>query len=195
MGLDLKNADPTALLYQTGYLTIKSYNPEQQTFMLGIPNREVKEGLFDVLVPYYVKTERGTASMVMERLVISLKHGRPQAFMESLQAYFAGIAYMLKMENENNFHNAFYILSTLLGLNAKAEVQTSDGRIDMLLESYDSIFVIELKYDGSARDALDQIKEKRYDLQFRNDARTVYRIGANFSSETRTIGDWIIEEC
>lgn len=118
LGMDLKSADPTALLYQTGYLTIKGYKPELQTFQLGVPNREVKEGLFDVLLPYYVKAERGTSSMVMEKLVVSLKHGRPQAFMESLQAYFVGIAYMLKMENENNFHNAFYILCTLLGISA-----------------------------------------------------------------------------
>lgn len=194
LGMDLKSADPTALLYQTGYLTIKDYDQELQTFHLGVPNREVREGLFDVLLPYYVKAERGTASMVMEKLVISLKHGRPQAFMESLQAYFAGIAYMLKMENENNFHNAFYILCTLLGISAKAEIQTSDGRIDMLLESINNIFVIELKYDGTARQALDQINEKRYDLQFRNDPRTVYRIGASFSSETRTIGEWLIED-
>lgn len=193
LGLDLQSADPTALLYQTGYLTIKKYDARTQMFTLGVPNREVEEGLMDVLLPYYVKVQRNTAGQVVEDLVDCVRTGRPERMMECLQSYFVGIAYMLKMENENNFQNAFYILCTLLGLNIQAEVQTSDGRIDMLLQSDDYIFVIELKYDVTAKEALNQINEKRYDLQFRNDPRTLYRIGANFSSATRTIGDWIIE--
>ena len=163
-------------------------------FTLGVPNREVKEGLMDVLLPYYVKVRRNTVGQVVEDLVDAARTGHPDKMMECLQSYFAGVSYAMKMENENNFHNAFYILTSLLAINAEAEVQTSDGRIDMLLKSADFIFIIELKYDGTARQALDQINEKRYCLQFRNDPRTVYRIGANFSSETRTIGDWIIEE-
>lgn len=193
LGLDLKSADPTALLYQTGYLTIKDYDEDDQLFTLGVPNREVKEGLFDVLLPYYLEKKKNTIGRVVQDLVKSVKTGVPEEFMECLQAYFAGVPYSMEMDNEKNFHNAFYILTSLLDIQANAEVVTSDGRIDMLLQSRKFIFVIELKYDGTAREALDQILRKRYDLQWRNDPRTLFKIGASFSSETRTVGDWLID--
>lgn len=98
------------------------------------------------------------------------------------------------MDNENNFHNAFYLLISLLGLETEAEVTTSDGRIDMIIKTDEHIYVIELKYDGSAQAAINQINERRYDLKFQSDPRRIIKIGVNFSSSTRTIEDWIIEE-
>ncbi|MDE6194462.1 MAG: PD-(D/E)XK nuclease domain-containing protein [Muribaculaceae bacterium] len=79
--------------------------------------------------------------------------------LKSLRAYFAGIPYDLRMDNENNFHNASYILVTLIGLDAKSEAHTSDGRIGLLIETPDYVYVIELKYDASAEKALRQIEE------------------------------------
>lgn len=192
-GLDLKNADPTALLYQTGYITIKDHDPEYDVFTLGIPNKEVKKGLFDVLLPYYSGKAECTVGRTIQKLVTSVRTGEPDKLMKSLQTYFAGIPYSLEMNNENNFQNAFYILTTLLGLEVGAEVQTSDGRIDMVLKSNRYIFVIELKFDGTAREALDQIKRKRYALQYADDGRKVYRIGVSFSSATRTVEEWAVE--
>ena len=193
-GLDLLNADPTALLYQAGYLTIADYNFRNDTVRLKIPNREVKEGLFNDLLQFYVKVRRGTAEGVVGELVEDIENGNPADMMKSLQAYFAGIPYDLKMDNENNFHNAFYILLTLIGIDAKAETHTSDGRIDLLIETPDYVYVIELKYDGTSEDALRQIEDKEYALQFSTDSRKVFRIGVNFSSETRRIEAWKIEE-
>ena len=97
------------------------------------------------------------------------------------------------MDNENNFHNAFYILMTLIGLDAKAEAHTSDGRIDLLIQTPEYVYVIELKYDASAEEALRQIEEKEYALQFEVDGRKVFRIGVSFSSETRRIDGWLIQ--
>lgn len=193
LGFDLKSADPTALLYQTGYLTIKDYDDEDQMFTLGVPNREVKEGLFDVLLPYYLEKKKHTIGRVVQDLVKSVKTGAPNEFMECLQAYFAGVPYSMDMDNEKNFHNAFYILATLLDLDTDAEVQTSDGRIDMLLQSRKYIFVVELKYNGTAQEALAQIDRKHYAMQWHNDPRTLFKIGASFSSETRTVSDWLIK--
>lgn len=193
-GLDLRSANPLALLYQTGYLTIKEYDPEYETYTLGIPNREVREGLLGVLLPYYVKVRRGTVSDTVYKLVKSVRTGNANEFMVCLQAYFAGIPYDLEMDNENNFHNAFYILMTTLNLNVKAEAKTSDGRMDLLLESRKYVYIIELKYDGSAREALAQINNKNYALQFKSDTRQVIKIGVNFSSKSRCINDWIIEK-
>ncbi|MDE5584856.1 MAG: ATP-binding protein, partial [Muribaculaceae bacterium] len=192
-GLDLRNVDPTALLYQTGYLTIADYNLRNDTVRLKVPNMEVKEGLFNDLLQFYVKTKRGSAEGVVSDLVEYIESGRPEDMLKSLRAYFAGIPYDLKMDNENNFHNAFYILVTLIGLEAKAEVHTSDGRIDLLIETPDYVYVIELKYDGTAEEALRQIEEKDYALQFEADGRKLFRIGVSFSSEKRRIEGWLIK--
>lgn len=194
LGFDITDPKPIALMYQTGYLTIKGFNKHLKRFRLGIPNNEVKEGFFKVLLPYYVKVKRGDITFVLNNIITSLLLGNPNKFMESLQIFFAGIPYPLQMENENNFQNAFFLLTSLLGIETDAEVMTSDGRIDMVIKTEDFIYVIELKYDGTAREALDQINEKDYALQFRSDHRKLIKIGVNFSSKTRRIESWLIEE-
>ncbi len=192
LGLDLKNLEPLALLYQTGYLTIKDYDREMGLYTLGIPNLEVKQGLFDVLLPYYVKVRSSNVSDIVIQMSSSLRRGQPDNFMKNMQTYFAGIPYQLKMDNENNFHNAFYILMTILGYNTEAEASTSDGRIDLLIKTENYIYIIELKFDGSAEQAIRQIEEKGYARPFLCDSRKVFMIGANFSSKTRSIKDWQI---
>lgn len=191
--LDLLNPDPIALLYQTGYLTIKEYLPEMQSYRLGIPNKEVKAGLFNTLLPYYVKVKSGEVNKVVTTMKLSFLSGNPEKAMKCLQSYFAGVDYAMKMDNENNFHNAFYLLIDIIGLNAKTESHTSSGRIDIEIQTDKFIYIIELKYDHSAEEALNQIKEKNYALKYQMDGRQIFLIGASFSSETRTIGDWEIK--
>ncbi len=158
------------------------------------PNDEVREGLFNDLLPIYMKGKNGWAEGVVETLKKAIRNGEPQKMMTCLDAYFAGIPYDLKMENENNFHNAFYILVTLIGIDAKAEVHTSDGRIDLRIETPKFIYIIELKYDSTPEVALTQINEKEYARKFTTDSRKLFKIGVSFSSETRRIESWLIEE-
>ena len=192
-GLDLLNADPTALLYQAGYLTIGHYDSRSNSVRLKVPNEEVRKGLFKHLLPLYLKPKGSTAKSVIDGITRSVGRGKPDDMLKSLRAYFAGIPYDLRMDNENNFHNAFYILVTLIGLDAEAEAHTSDGRIDLLIETPDYVYVIELKYDASAEEALRQIEEKEYALRFEADGRKVFKIGVSFSSETRRIEEWKIQ--
>lgn len=192
-GFDLTDPNPVALMYQTGYLTIKDYDPMTGTIRLGIPNEEVKSGLFKILIPYYAKFQSEGDSYKVKEFLKWIRQGKPERFMESMQTYFAGVSYMLKMDNENNFHNAFFLVTNLIGINSDAEVVTSDGRIDMTIKTPRFIYIIELKYDRSAREALDQINRKEYARMFRDDSRKLFKIGVNFSSETRTINDWLIE--
>lgn len=191
-GFDLLNPKPIALMYQTGYLTIKDYSMKLRRYRLGIPNDEVREGFLGMLLPVYVQVKEGTVESVLNDIITSLILGKPQDFMEALRIFFAGIPYTMRMESENNFHNAFYLLMSLIGIETDAEVTTSDGRIDMMIKTEDYIYIIELKYDGTAREALDQINERDYALQFRSDPRKLIKIGVNFSSEKRRIDDWII---
>lgn len=193
-GLDLLNPDPTALMYQTGYLTIKEYDRESGEYRLGIPNREVRSGLMRFLLPYYVSTKGLMPNRVLTTINRSLRLGDPESAMQAIRNYFAGVDYGLMMENENNFHNAFFLLIDLIGLNAKAESHTSVGRIDILVQTDKYVYIIDLKYDSTAREALQQIDEKEYCLPYKADGRKVFRIGASFSSKTRRIDDWQIAE-
>ena len=192
-GLDLLSPQPLALLYQTGYLTIKSYHPEIKRCRLGIPNNEVKDGLFKVLLPYYVKSQSyKEEKKIVSDMVMYFILGNAEAALKCLQEYFAGINFKMKMDNENNFHNAFYLLMDLIGLDTETESATSDGSIDIVIKTKAYIYVIELKYNGSAEQALKQIEEKKYSRKFQMDSRQLIEIGVNFSSETRCIEDWEI---
>ncbi|MBD5278743.1 MAG: AAA family ATPase, partial [Bacteroides sp.] len=193
-GLDLLNADPTALLYQTGYLTIGHYDMETEMVHVKVPNEEVRKGLFSGLLNVYLNPERGTVKSIVDGLMKALRKGDPEEMMRSLDAFFAGIPYDLKMDNENNFHNAFYILTTLLGIDTEAEIHTSDGRIDLLIQTTKFIYIIELKYDATPEEALRQIDEKDYTRKFSTDTRTLFKIGVSFSSKTRRIEAWKIEQ-
>ena len=193
-GLDLLSPNPRALLFQTGYLTIKSYNHRIKRIRLGIPNEEVKAGLFKELIPYYVKCKSAMGNEIISDMVMHFILGEPNEAMKCMQAYFAGVHFKMKMDNENNFHNAFFLLMDLIGLETEAESATSDGMIDITIKTEDYIYVIELKYDGSAEEALRQIEEKKYCRKFQTDKRHIIRIGVNFSSQTRCIEDWKIDQ-
>ena len=194
-GLDLMTPQPLALLYQTGYLTIKSYNSKIKRYRLGIPNEEVKKGLFNVLLPYYVKCRSDEEpKKLVGDMVMYFILGEADKAMKCMQAYFAGVHFKMKMDNENNFHNAFFLLMDLVGLETETESATSDGSIDITVKTDDYIYVIELKYDGTAEQALRQIEEKKYARKYQMDGRQIIRIGVNFSSESRCIEDWKIEK-
>lgn len=191
-GLDLRNADPTALLYQTGYLTIADYYFDYDDVRLKVPNDEVRGALFNDLVPLYVKGKTGWAESIVDNIRRTIRDGEPGKLMKELDAYFAGVPYDLKIDNENNFPNVLYILLTLIGIDAKAETHTSDGRIDLLIETSKYVYIIELKYDSTPEQALHQIEEKEYARKWATDTRKIFKIGVNFSSEKRRIESWII---
>lgn len=194
-GLDLKSSSPLAQLFQTGYLTIKDYDRETQLFTLGVPNKEVTESLFKELLPYYVKVRRGGDSeTVVRNIVNSILLGQPEKLVRNIDIFLAVIPYEMKMDNENNLHNAFYILLTLIGAKAETEVHTSDGRIDLLLKTPRFIYIIELKFDHSSDEAMEQIEEKKYFLPYSNDSRRLFKIGLNFYSKTRHLDPPIIQE-
>lgn len=191
-GMDICNPEPLSLLYQTGYLTIKDYDADFGIYRLGIPNKEVREGLSNALLPFYVDVRRQSANILVRTLTMSLQKGDAETFMHELQTFFAGISYQLRITSENNFQNAFNLLLNLIGFRSEVEKTTSDGRIDLFITTDRFYYIIELKYDCSAREALEQIEQKKYARPFESRGRTVIRIGVNFSSSTRCIEDWII---
>lgn len=194
VGLDLKSPNPIALMYQTGYLTIKDYDPDADSYTLGIPNNEVREGLFDVLIPYFIDIQTFTTDATIREFVKEVKNGKPESFMKRLESYFSSIPFKLRIRNEHDVRNAIYIFMSLVGLKVKAELETSDGAIDITITTPGYIYIIELKYNKSAQAAIDQIEKKEYALPFATDTRKVYLIGANFNPRKRRFDDIIVKE-
>ncbi len=193
IGIEPDSPNPLALLYQTGYLTIKDFNRRSKIFTLGLPNTEVKEGLIDNLLPYYSSIQVHETPIVVEDMLTDLESGNADGFMKCVQSLFAGYSYEMRLENENNFHNVIFMLLLLIGINAQTEHKTSDGRIDLLITTDKYRYVIELKVDSTPEEALRQINDKEYPLQFDTDKRTLIKIGANFSTETRRLTGWLIQ--
>ena len=189
------NDNPLPVIFQSGYLTIKSYDKEFNTFTLCYPNREVKEGFIRFLLPYYTQNKRHN-TFDLRRFVQDLRGGRVEEFMTRLQSLFADTPYLLVHggDRERHYHNVIYLLTRLMGFYVKAEYQTAAGRIDMVLETSDYVYVMEFKLDVSAEEALQQINDKGYALPFLSSGKKVFKIGVNFSAETKSIDRWVIEE-
>lgn len=191
---DFSHSSPLALLFQTGYLTIKGFDTEWDTYKLGIPNREVKKGLLSEMSKVFQAKRNEQSFSEIRKMVETIRRGKPQEFLEILKSFFASIPYTLTQNSsELFFENNFYIILNLLGLYCDVEIPTSSGRIDSIIKTTDFIYIFEFKYDGSADLALKQINEKNYFLPYLKDGRPIFKIGVNFSSETRNISDWKIE--
>lgn len=122
-----------------------------------------------------------------------LKAGDAEAFMTRLTSLFAAVPYDMNMDREQNLHNALLILMMLIGIDVRTEYRTSKGRIDLFIKTDRYYYIMELKLNRPAREALDQINDRDYALPFATDGREIIRIGISFSSEARTITDWIIQ--
>ena len=185
---------PVPLFFQTGYLTIKGYDSEYNEYRLGFPNDEVKNGFLNFIYSYYVPVNPADDSTTTSQLAKALKAGDPYTFMRTLDALFANTTYQIQGDSEKNFQYAMYIIMELLGEYVQAERSTSNGRIDLLLQTKDYIYIIEVKIDNTADAALQQIEEKGYAKPFVNDPRKIFKIGVSFSTENRRIEDWKVIE-
>ncbi len=193
-GLSFEHMDPVALFYQTGYLTLKGYDEESKLFKLGYPNEEVTEGFYKSILPYYASLHNQSSMQFIKELVMAFRKGNVEEAMKRLQSLFAGLSYDLKIDQERDVRNALFIVFKLVRMMAEAEYRTFDGRIDILVRTPDYVYIMELKFDHTAEEALDQIKRKEYALPWSVDHRTVIAVGINYSSEKRRIDDWKSEQ-
>lgn len=192
-GFDLESSSLEALFYQTGYLTIKSYDRTDGLVRLGIPNLEVRQGLMSYLFPSYANLDNEKPSFVVKKFVEEFRKGDVDGVMKRLKSLFSSVSYKMEMDKERNVHNALLILMILVGLDVKTEYETSDGRVDLFVATDKLYYIIELKLGGSASQAIAQINDRNYSLPFAVDGKKIIKIGVNFSTETRTIGDYIVE--
>jgi hypothetical protein len=185
--IDSTSRNPIPVIYQSGYLTIKSYNQRFQTYTLGFPNKEVEAGFTKFLLPWYTSKNKDRSAFDLQNYVEDLEAGNTDQFVKRLKALFADTPYMLIKDLENHYQNVVWLLSKLAGLYVQAEYMTSEGRIDLVLQTPKFCYVMEFKLDGTAEDALAQIEDKHYTLPFEMNGQKIIRLGINFSKETKNI--------
>lgn len=184
---------PIPVIYQSGYLTIKDYDGEFGNYILGFPNREVEEGFIKFLMPFYTNVNNVESPFEIQQFVKEIRTGQPDAFLRRLQSIFADTPYELIRDLEVHYQNVLFIVFRLVGFYVKAEYHTSEGRVDLVLQTDRYIYVMEFKLEGSAEEALQQIETKHYARPFEADSRQLFKIGINFDNNTRNIERWIVE--
>jgi len=198
MDYRVENQNLIPLLYQTGYLTVKSYKKDEDAFILGFPNEEVKYGFLKELLPAFVLTPIATGNFSVVEFMRQIRNGDIDGFMTSLQAFFAAIPYDAieqKHRNEQYYQHVFYLLFTLMGQFIETEVKSNKGRADAVVKTADSIFVFEFKMDdtATAEDALAQINSKEYAIPYAADHRKLTKIGVEFSQTEKGVVRWVME--
>ncbi len=192
-GIDATDTDAIPVIFQSGYLTIKDFNPRFQSYTLGYPNKEVEMGFTKFLLPHYTASHGVRSAFEIQNFVREVESGDIDGFFTRLRSFFSDTTYEVIRLQELHYSNVLYIVFKLLGFYTQVEYHTSNGRIDLVLQTPDYIYVMEFKLNGTAEDALQQINDKGYALPFASDARALYKIGVNFSPETRNIERWVVE--
>ena len=189
------------LLYQSGYITIKGYDRESDIYTLGIPNNEVRLGFTRGLLPVYVgvdgpNVQKGFALKFWQ----ALKKSDIDLAMQEMKAFLAGIPYvdgfkekLKEVKNYEGFYEyTFWLIFNMLNVYARTQVKCAGGRIDFVVQMPDTTYVFELKVNGTAQEALDQINSKGYALPYQSENRKVVKVGVAFDRETMTVGEYLV---
>jgi hypothetical protein len=191
------------LLYQSGYLTIKDYDRESQIYTLSIPNQEVRIGYTKGLLPTYLGLETGDVQTGFAlKFWRALKKDDLDLAMRAMQAYLAGVPYVegfkQKLQEtatvEGFYEYTLYLIFSMLNVYVRTQVKCAGGRVDMVVWMPDAIYVFEMKVNGTARKALEQIDDRGYAIPYQTDGRRVVKVGVVFDASTRVPKDWVIAQ-
>ena len=183
------------LLYQSGYITIKNYDAELDLYTLNIPNKEVRIGLMKSLLPHYVGSKAPETTTMVAYLSRDIRNGDMDTALRRLQTFLSTIPQCDNTKYEGHYQQVFYIIFSLLGYYVDVEVRTPRGRVDIVLRTKTTLYVMELKLDKSAGEAMEQIDLKNYPERFALCGLPVVKVAVSFDSERCTIGDWKIIGC
>lgn len=182
------------MLYQSGYLTIKVYKPLTKSYQLGYPNNEVRIGMLRSLSPNYLSPVSIDNNGLVTEFIDFLYDENIEGAMNRLKAYLSSISNRLSNKNERDFQTVFYLIFNLMGAFIKVEEESAIDRADAVLQLPNTIYVFELKYDGSAEDALRQIDDKGCLIPYTASGKKLVKVGVNYDSTQRTIGDFIFRK-
>ena len=182
------------LLYQSGYITIKGYDPETELYLLDIPNKEIRVGLYRCLLPYYIgmNTVKGTTTIA--KMSAAIRRNNIDGALEMLQTYLSTVPYCDNTDYEGHYQQMMYVIFSILDNYVDVEVRTPKGRVDMVLRTATHLYLFELKLNQSADVAMKQIDLKDYAKRFALCGLPIVKVGINFDMEKHTIKDWKIED-
>lgn len=193
--IDIEDIPVATLLFQTGYLTITGYNFETENYSLGFPNYEVKSSFLKHLLKAFSRIDLSTINEFAVKLTKSLLHNNIDLFCRLLQTFFADIPSGIQIPHlEKYYQTVLYILAKVLNLQVNVEVMTNIGRIDMIIDTSNYLYIFEFKMHGSAQEALQQIEEKQYCQKYALLNKSIMLIGIKFDIKKRNVDDWIIKE-
>lgn len=185
----------TPLLYQSGYITIKGYDKMSQLFTLDLPNKEIKVGLFESLLPYYLEgmyAEEGDVAIA--QMSVLIRQGDMDGALRLFQEFLGTVPYCNNTNYEGHYQQVLFIIFTLLThFVVDVEVHTPNGRVDVVMETEDTLYLIELKLNKSAQSAMQQINLKQYGQRFARCGKSIVKVGVNFDAKKGNIEDWTIE--
>jgi hypothetical protein len=188
---DLRNLQPIPILFQTGYLTIKHYEPADLVYTLDYPNQEVRHSLQEVLLKEYLDYPSENPVPKVLRLREAMRSGHLEEAFQIINSAFSEIPYdHWKGQTEHFYHAVVALIFSLLGTYIRSEVHSSRGRCDALVETADRVYALEFKLDKSAGEALRQIQDKGYLEPYADSPRQKNAVGINFSSAERRIVKW-----
>lgn len=186
--------DVTPLLYQSGYVTIKDCSPVTGLYTLDIPNKEVRIGLMQSLLPYYLHNRTTEGLTTVGLLYEAVYYGRIDDALRLLQTFLSSLPKCDNTDYEGHYQSLLYTIFSLFGMYVDVEVRTSQGSIDIVMRTHDTLYIMELKLNKSADAAMQQIDLKDYPSRFALCGLPIIKVSINFSSEERTITDWKIKK-
>ena len=183
----------TPLLYQSGYTTIKDYNPISGLYTLDIPNSEIRIGLMESLLPNYVQSAANEGLTAIADMYMALLEGDLDGMLRQLQQFLLTVPYCDNTNYEGHYQQMLYVIFSLLGRYVDVEVRTATGRVDMVMQAFGKLYLFELKLNRSAAAAMQQINLNDYPARFSQCGLPIVKVGINFDTATRTVSDWVIE--
>ena len=189
---DVENMNALAVLYQSGYLTIKDYDDDAGAYSLDYPNEEVRSAFAKSLLDHFCKTPQDISSQIS--IAQALSRGDVGAAMNAMRSIFASIPYGVHLKDERYYQTIVHLVFRMLGLFSLSEVQTADGRIDTLVVTRKQVYCFEFKLNGSAGEALAQIDSKEYLLPWQGSGKKLVKVGVSFDYEKRNIKEWLVGE-
>ena len=183
----------TPLLYQSGYTTIKDYNPISGLYTLDIPNSEIRIGLMESLLPNYVQSAANEGLTAIADMYMALLEGDLDGMLRQLQQFLLTVPYCDNTNYEGHYQQMLYVIFSLLGRYVDVEVRTATGRVDMVMQAFGKLYLFELKLNRSAAAAMQQINLNDYPARFSQCGLPIVKVGINFDTVTRTVSDWVIE--
>ncbi len=192
---DVNNLNSKNILFQTGYLTFKSYNERRGIYTLSYPNQEVKQSYLEALANAFTDNSNKSTKIVAAQIEDALIEKDTEKLKETINALFASVPYDLwKKDNEHFYHAILHLTFKMMGIYTLSEVHSSRGRMDALVQLDNAIYAFEFKLDKTAEIAIQQIKNKGYLEPFRNENKPLIAIGVNFSTEMKAVEKILVEE-